>query len=136
MTTNSLEQISNARNALALAKDMPDILEIRDFAVAASAYAKAAKLGLAAQNEAASVKLDAERKAGEALSQMERGHGPGRGKKIGHDGQSFNDKSEYAQALEDSDVPQRTAIRWQDAYNTIPEDEYQDFKQETIEIKL
>lgn len=67
---SSIEKLSIARQLLAEAKDMGDILHIRDIAEAARVYAKAAKLGLENQNEAAEVKIRAERKAGEMLAMM------------------------------------------------------------------
>jgi hypothetical protein len=54
---SSIEKLSIARQLLAEAKDMGDILHIRDIAEAARVYAKAAKLGLENQNEAAEVKI-------------------------------------------------------------------------------
>ena len=132
---NSLEQISKARTALAAAKDMPDILEIHDFAVAASAYAKAAKLGLQAQNEAASIKLDAERKAGQALKGIEREKGGDRRSgefQRNHDDPIEKNDSKFKQVLDDNDISAAAATRWQ-SIASIPEEEYQEFKQETTE---
>jgi hypothetical protein len=41
---------------------------------------------------------------------MERGHGPGRGKKITHDEESF---SEYKQAQAEANISKHQAHRWQ-----------------------
>ena len=71
----SIEKLTIARQLLAEAKTMDDILHIRDIAEAARVYAQAAKLGLENQNEAAEVKIRAERKAGEMLAQMPKNEG-------------------------------------------------------------
>lgn len=72
---SSIEKLNIARQLLAEAKEMDDILHIRDIAEAARVYAKAAKLGLENQNEAAEVKIRAERKAGEMLARMPKNEG-------------------------------------------------------------
>lgn len=64
---DSLAVISKARQALAQAKDMTDVLEIKDKAEAIRKYLRAAGEGLEAQNAAAEIKLRAERKLGEML---------------------------------------------------------------------
>jgi len=73
--TGSLEKLTIARQMLAEAKSMDDFLKIRDIAEAARVYAKAAKLGLENQNEAAEIKIRAERKAGQLLAQMPKNEG-------------------------------------------------------------
>lgn len=72
---SSIEKMSIARQMLADAKTMDDILHIRDISEAARVYAQAAKLGLESQNEAAEIKIRAERKAGEMLAQMPKAAG-------------------------------------------------------------
>ena len=72
---NSIEKLTTARQMLSEAKTMDDILHIRDIAEAARVYAQAAKLGLESQNEAAEIKIRAERKAGEILAQMPKNEG-------------------------------------------------------------
>lgn len=66
---NPLEKLSNATRALAEAGTLEEVTHIRDIAEAARTYARAAQLGLDAQNHAAEIKLRAERKAGEMLKQ-------------------------------------------------------------------
>lgn len=73
--TGTIVQIARARRFLAEAKDLTDIKAVRDMAEAARLYARAAGLGQDAMNEAAEIKLRAERKAGEALAAMEKQHG-------------------------------------------------------------
>ncbi len=76
--TNALSKLTQAGKMLAEAKTLDDVLKIKDLAQAAETYARAAKLGLEAQNNAAEVTLRAERKAGEILAQMEKNPGGGR----------------------------------------------------------
>jgi len=69
--TNPLAKLGNTTRALAEAKSLDDIRQIRDIAEAARTYARAAEMGIEAQNHAAEIKLRAERKAGEFLAEME-----------------------------------------------------------------
>jgi 5,10-methylene-tetrahydrofolate dehydrogenase/methenyl tetrahydrofolate cyclohydrolase len=71
----TLARISEARKALAAAKSLDDVLQIRDQAEALRVYVKAASDSLEAANAAAEIKLRAERKAGEMLAAMEKHNG-------------------------------------------------------------
>ncbi|MBA7682493.1 hypothetical protein ES703_90843 [subsurface metagenome] len=62
--------MSRARQALALAKSIDEVKDIRDKAEALRAYAKQVGMGLEMQNECAEIKLRAERRAGEMLGEM------------------------------------------------------------------
>jgi phage N-6-adenine-methyltransferase len=73
----SLAKISEARRALALAQTLEDVLDIRDQAKAWEACMKIVGESLEAQNDAAEVKLRAERKAGEMLAEMQKNPGGG-----------------------------------------------------------
>lgn len=75
--TNSttLARISEAMTALAAAKTLDDVLQIRDQAEALRVYIKAASDSLEAANAAAEIKLRAERKAGEMLESRENARG-------------------------------------------------------------
>lgn len=70
-----LVRLDSARQALAESRDLSEIKEIRDRAEAMRQYARAAQLGLEAQNHAAEIKLRAERRAGELLAESGRGQG-------------------------------------------------------------
>lgn len=112
--TNALVQLDSAVHALAEAKNLSEVKKILDIAQAAATYAKAAKMGLEAQNYAAEVKILAECKAGEMLSQLKRADvtktgGPGRGK----NGSNVGPVSEYAEALKMADVTKQQANRMQ-----------------------
>jgi len=80
-------------------------------AEAARTYARAAKLGLDAQNHAAEVKIRAERKAGDLLKQLDRSNGG----QPTHSKMERVEKSEYREVLEEQDIPTTTAHRWQQA---------------------
>ena len=110
MENNALARLGKATQMLAEAKTLDEVKHIMDIAEAARTYARAAKLGLAAYNHAAEVKVRAERKAGEFLKQLERNIGGDR-KSIGQDVQLI---SEYKQVLDDNGVSYKTAHRWQE----------------------
>jgi phage N-6-adenine-methyltransferase len=124
---NSLAQLSQASRMLAEASSLEDIQQIRGIAQMASEYAKAAKLGLEAQNTAAEIKIRAERKAGELLSKLKR-DAPQQARitsKLGND-------SPYRQALRDSDTSYQDANRWQQVA-LIPEIRFESFIDEAKE---
>lgn len=62
-----LANVQGARDLLAGATELPDIKKIRDKASALQQFARSADIGLEAQNFAAILKIEAERKAGELL---------------------------------------------------------------------
>lgn len=64
---DSLALVDRARVALTRAHTLADIGGIMEVAERARRYAKAAKLGLDAENHAAALRLEAERRAGEVL---------------------------------------------------------------------
>lgn len=69
MKDSQLIYLNQARQALALAKSIDEVKNIRDKAEALRAYAKQAGMGLEMQNECAEIKLRAERRAGEMLAE-------------------------------------------------------------------
>lgn len=89
---------------------------------------KRAKLGLQAQNHAAAIKLQAERKAGMLLQGLERAApkpGPGRGKKtVSNAGHGFTASSPYANALAEAGASRQDANRWQRTA-TLPEEDFE-----------
>lgn len=124
---NSIEKLSQANRMLAEAATLEDIQIIRGIAQMAAEYARAAKLGLEAQNTAAEIKLRAERKAGELLTELKR-ETPQTARiasELGHD-------SEYAQALEESNTSRQDANRWQQVA-AIPAPIFERFIEETID---
>lgn len=68
--TSDLALISEAAQALATARTLPDIRRVHNLSQRAKDYARAARLGLDAQNNAAAIALEAEARAGELLQRM------------------------------------------------------------------
>ena len=115
---------------LAEAGTLEEVKHVHDLAQAAAEYARAARLGLEAQNSAAEIKLRAERKAGEMLAGLERQPGPGRGhtaEKISTDGNLLYD---YRSVLEETDTPYQTANRWQ-KIAALPDEQFEEYIAET-----
>lgn len=71
MAENSLVKLDQATRMLAEIRTIDDAKDLIDLAEAARVYAKQVELGLEAQNHAAEIKLRAQRRAGEILSQIE-----------------------------------------------------------------
>ena len=106
---NALVKLEGAVRTLAEAKTLDEVKHIHDIAQAAAEYARAAKLGLEAQNYAAEIKLRAERKAGEMLAGLERATPYPGSSTISNVGNG----SDYRAVLEETDTPYQTANRWQ-----------------------
>lgn len=68
--TRQLQSLRASMHALDSARTVPEIKQIRDQAEAVRTFAHNAKLGLELQNQAAEIKLRAERKAGDLLRTM------------------------------------------------------------------
>jgi hypothetical protein len=118
--SGAIAQITRARQFLAEAKDLTDIKTVRDMAEAARLYARAAGLGQDAMNEAAEVKLRAERKAGEALAEMAK-HKGGRPSKTAY----TDDAVSHPPTLAEIGVSDRQSQDWQTAA-TVPEPIFED----------
>jgi phage N-6-adenine-methyltransferase len=127
--TNALAKLDKATQMLAEAKTLDEVKGIMDVAEAARTYAKAARLGLEAQNHAAEVKLRAERKAGDMLARLEREPGKRTDKQPDT---SMVQGSEYREVLDEQEIPNTTAHRWQEIYN-IPDKKFEQHIAEVIE---
>lgn len=114
--SKAIAQVTQARQLLVEARDLADIKAVRDMAEAARLYARAAGLGQDAMNEAAEVKLRAERKAGEALADMEKNKG-GRPPETCS---SEEQVSEQAPTLPELGITRKQAMNWQ-AEASVPE---------------
>ncbi len=127
--TTSLQKIDGARKALAEAKSLDDILQIRDYAKAGEAYVRAAKLGIEAQNQAAELSRRAERKAGEFLRDMPKN--PGAQQNIEHGGSMMEPPSDIP-TLEKVGVDKKESHRWQ-LTASIPEEKFERWIEEEKE---
>ena len=71
--TDPLARLSKAEQWLAEAKDLSELKEIHDIALAAEAYASAHRLGVQAENHALEIRLLAARRIGELVPEQPRG---------------------------------------------------------------
>lgn len=133
MTTKAEGQLialDEARARLAKVATIDEAKGIRDRAEALRHYAKQQGLGLEAQNKAAEIKIRAERRAGEILSEVERTPPAAAGKAGGHakagTAQHGPSQKTYEQTIKDADIPRVTAQRWQ-AEASIPEPIFEAF---------
>lgn len=118
-SSNDLTVIEIASSALAQARTLSEIKDIRDKAEAVRKYAQSAALGLNAQNKAAEVKLRAERKAGELLARL-----PLRG------GDRKSNNRMDCLKLEDLGISQNQSTRWQ-LQARLPEREFEEYLRST-----
>ncbi len=100
---------------LASAQSLDEITNVRNIAEMARNYAKAAQLGLDAQNHAAEIKLRAERQAGAFLAEHLPKGGDRRSKR--HDG---------ALKLEDLGINRQQARRWREQAE-VPEPDFEKY---------
>lgn len=115
--TGELIKFEEAAHAIAHARTVDELKDIRDKAEAVRAYAKQAGLGLEVQNDAAVIRLRAERRAGEMLAEMEKQHG-------GHAAKARSQPAtEVPPSLADLGVEKTQSSRWQ-AAASVPEDEF------------
>lgn len=103
---NTLAKVSEARRALASAQTLEDVLAIRDQAKALEACLKIVGESLEAANDAAEVKLRAERKAGEMLAT--RSDARGRNQHTAEDADIVSGSS-----LGELGVSEKQSSRWQ-----------------------
>lgn len=114
---NALVNISKAKQFLAEARSLTDVLEVRDAAVAAYAYATAKNADELAQ-DAMELKLRSERKAGGFLEEREK---PKTGPKL-LDNMSGNS----APTLKDLNISYQESSRWQ-RIASIPEERFEEY---------
>jgi N6-adenosine-specific RNA methylase IME4 len=108
--TTDLAKFDAMRSAIEQAEAFSEVRVIRDQAEALRTYARAAGLGLEAQNRAAELKLRAERKAGEMLSRVV----------------SPNGRGSDLVLLREMGVERYQSSRWQ-RVAAIPEDYFEEF---------
>jgi len=120
MNTNTdLVRLSTASRALAACHDLGEIKRIRDQAEAIRQYVKAHQLGQTAQNEAADIKLRAERRAGELLKQTDRNKGA-----------AVKRGDIVSPRLSEIGVTKKQSERWQ-VEAEVPEPEFERYVAET-----
>lgn len=129
---NALAKLDKATQMLAEAKTLDEVKGIMDIAEAARTYARAAKLGLEAQNHAAEVKIRAERKAGDLLLNLERSP-ISKGGDTKSAIQAGMPISEYKEVLDSEEIPNTTAHRWQEIAK-IPAQKFEQHIAEVQEI--
>ena len=113
-----LARLEAAYGALELASTLEEVKQLRDMAEAARTYARAARLGIAAQNTAAAFKVRAERKAGELLAADPR---------IQRGGQT-----DRQSVCTDLGIAHHQSSRWQ-RLATIPEDTFEGAVTSTVD---
>lgn len=118
MSMVALVRYEEARSALAHCSRVDEAKAIRDKAEALRAYGQQAK-DHELETWAAEIKLRAIRKVGELSRELEKGHGPGRGKKNSSNGKSFKGKALHAAGL----TPQ--AAHRCEQIAAIPEEEFE-----------
>ncbi len=121
--SNALIKLEGAVRMLAEAGTLEEVKHVHDLAQAAAVYARAARLGLEAQNSAAEIKIRAERKAGEMLAGLEKSQGARSDLTFTSVGKSYGD---YRAVLEETDTPYQTATRWQ-KIAALPEDKFEHY---------
>src|SRR5262245_50743385 len=113
-TVVSPEIISKSRMLLAEAKTLDEVLQVRNVARAAQQYFKAAGHSRRIAQEAAEIRLRAERKAGEILVETkERGERASASK-------GRPEKESHVVTLSDLDITKMQSSRWQ-AIASVPE---------------
>ncbi len=115
--STALARINQAKLALVSAKNLDDVLRIRDQAEALRTYIKAASDSLEAANSAAEIKLRAERRAGELLGWMDKCK-PGPKPEIGDIVSPIS--------LESIGVSKKQSSRWQKEAS-VQEDVFEDY---------
>ena len=127
----SLATIDRASKMLAEASSLEDIKAVHDIAQAAVEYAKAARLGAEAARHAATIKLRAERKAGELLAGLERDGGEST--QFGRPTLDAREPSPYAAALAGSGTTRQDANRWQQVAE-VPANEFDSYLDKAAEL--
>lgn len=122
--TTVLTHFDRAKREIELAASIDEVKQIRDQAEALRQYARQQKLSLEMQNRCAEIKIRAERRAGDILSEIEK-HPPGPSK-----GDRSHDGTDPPR-LVDLGISKNQSSRWQ-SIASIPE---KDFDERVEEIK-
>lgn len=126
MEKTGLVKFDAAISAIAKAKSVDEIKDIRDKAEAARKYAKQAGISLEGQNMLAEIKIRAERKAGEIFLSIPREQG----KRT--DSTSSNGCTKLKEMEEDVGIATRTRINWESEAE-LPDKDFEAHIKETKE---
>lgn len=113
VSSGAVAALSSARAMLAEASSLDDIMRLRDQAESIRSYLRVQQDSLALQNEAAELKLRAERKAGELLAEMPKRAGA-------------RTDTMSARPLQDLGVEHHQSSRWQ-RIASLPEPEFEQY---------
>ena len=117
----ALVHFENARRELELARTVDEVKAIRDKAEAMRLYCRQARHSLEMQNQCAEIKLRAERRAGEMLTEAELSKG-GRRPNLSIDTTPFDP----APTLKSLGISRDQSSKWQQL-SDIPEDSFEEF---------
>jgi hypothetical protein len=126
-----IAKLESIYQALAECRTFPEVLKIHNFADTARDLARKAHLGRDIQNRAAEISLEASRKAGAILQQLNKSEG---GRPSEKTAASVAGVSEYAQTLADTLTPERTAQHWQTLAD-IPEESFTAYIQQSKDLQ-
>lgn len=113
-----LLDVERAKAYLEHCRDLDDVKKVRDKAVAVARYMRTRKAADDSAVHAAEIARRAERRLGEMSAELDKGHGPGRGKTS--DNEADVSKEKY---LKNAGIEPRQARRWE-AIASVPEDEF------------
>lgn len=122
MTDRSLVLLGQAEKALAECNTIEDAVDLVDMAQAARVLANKAKLGLAAENHAAVIKLRAQRRAGELLAEMS-ANGQ---RDAGSGGDRRSRSTDGTVKLDELGVSKNQSSRWQKLAKNFTDDDLQE----------
>jgi hypothetical protein len=124
----ALSQLLGARQALAAVKSLPELKQIRDMAEALGRYTKQRQYGLEIENDAAEIRLIAERRLGDLLKKMQLRGGD---RKSNRHRDGLKSKGDDAPLiLADLGISRDQSKRWQ-REAALPEDAFQAYVTET-----
>lgn len=124
--------VERAREFLAKSKSVDEVRDVADKAKAVALYLRSRDASIESQNDAAEIRLRAERRLGELTSELPKQHGargkagPGRGK----NGVAQSDSVLSPPTLAEQGIKKQDAAKWQQLAK-IPEKKFEKFVEET-----
>jgi site-specific DNA-methyltransferase (adenine-specific) len=126
----ALVKLEDVKKTLAQATRLHQVKAIRDKAEALRLYFKQQANGLLLQNQAAEIKLRAERKAGTLLTEMEKAKGGGDGSNQYRKSNRSHEVTSSSPTLADIGITKMQSSRWQQVAS-IPENIFEQFIKDT-----